>query len=71
MFNHRLVVHLRWTGANTPSVDIYRNGVRIVRVQNTGTYSDSLTDQGTYTFQVCEVGTGNCSNEVRVRFGGP
>jgi hypothetical protein len=66
MFNRRLVVHLRWTGATTPSVDIYRNGVRIARVQNSGTYSDTLIEHGTYTYQVCEAGTRNCSNEVTV-----
>jgi hypothetical protein len=71
MFNRRLVVHLSWTGATTPSVKIFRNGVRIARVENAGTYSDTLTEQGIYTYQVCEVGTGNCSNEVNVRFGGP
>src|SRR6266536_970025 len=64
-----LVVHLRWTGANTSSVKIFRNGALLARVPNTGSYTDTLTVHGTYTYQVCEVGTGNCSNEVRVIFG--
>jgi hypothetical protein len=64
-----LVVHLKWFGANTPRINIFRNGVRIARVQNTNTYTDTLTVQGDYTYQVCEAGTGNCSNEKRVRFG--
>jgi hypothetical protein len=64
-----LVVHLKWTGANTPKIDVFRNGVRIARVQNTNTYTDTLTVFGTYTYQVCEAGTGNCSNEKRVIFG--
>jgi Kelch motif protein len=69
--NRTLVVHLRWTGATTPYVNIFRNGVRIARVPNQpNTYADTLTVQGIYTYQVCEAGTGNCSNEVRVRFGG-
>ena len=38
-------------------------------VQNTNTYTDTLTVFGTYTYQVCEAGTGNCSNEKRVIFG--
>ena len=70
MFNRRLVVHLRWTGATTSSVDIFRNEVRIARVLNTGLYSDQLIERGTYTYQVCEVGTGNCSNRVTVVFAG-
>ena len=65
---HRKLVHLRWTGANSDSVNIYRNGVRIARVQNTGSYADLLTVHGIYTYEVCEPGTMNCSNEARVRF---
>jgi len=71
--NGREVVHLRWTGANSPRVNIYRNGVFLARVQNTGSYTDLLTVHGLYTYKVCEAGTMNCSNEVMVRFfrGGP
>jgi hypothetical protein len=69
--NRTLVVHLRWTGATTPYVNIFRNGVRIARVHNLpNIYADTLTVQGIYTYQVCEAGTRNCSNEVTVRFGG-
>src|SRR6266536_5192311 len=69
--NRSLVVHLAWTGATTASVKIFRNQVLIARVENTGSYSDTLTVHGIYTYQVCEARTGNCSNEVNVRFGGP
>src|SRR5438552_7383358 len=62
------VVRLRWTGANSPRVDIRRDGVKIATVQNTGSYTDVLTVHGVYTYQVCEAHTMNCSNEVRVRF---
>jgi len=62
------VVRLRWTGANSPRVDIRRDGVKIATVANTGSYTDVLTVHGIYTYQVCEAGTRNCSNEVRVRF---
>ncbi len=66
-----LLVHLRWKGTTTPSVNIYRNGVRIARVPNQPkSYADTLTVPGTYTYQVCEFGTGNCSNEVTVTFTG-
>ncbi len=63
----RVLVRLRWTGANTASVKIFRNGALLARVQNTGSYTDVLTEHGIFTYQVCEVGTGNCSNEKRVR----
>jgi hypothetical protein len=64
-----LAVRLRWKGTTTPSVNIYRNGVRIARVPNQPkSYADTLTVPGTYTYQVCEFGTSNCSNQVTVTF---
>jgi hypothetical protein len=64
-----LLVHLKWGGATSDNVDIYRNGVVIASVPNNGSYTDKLTEHGTYTYKVCEAGTGNCSNEVTVEFG--
>jgi hypothetical protein len=68
--NDRKVVRLTWTGGNTNRFDVYRDDVRIARVQNTNTYTDVLTNHGTFTYKVCEARTTNCSNEVTVRFGG-
>ncbi len=39
-------------------------------MQNTGFYSDLLTERRLYTYQACEALTRNCSNEVTVRFFG-
>jgi hypothetical protein len=67
------VADLVWTGANSADIDIYRNGVRISIVSNTGAYTDFINSHGgntSYTYKVCEHGTTNCSNEVTVRFGG-
>jgi hypothetical protein len=67
-------VDLSWTGAMSPNVDIYRDGVVIATVSNTGAYTDSIGVRGgnvRYTYKVCEAATQNCSNEVIVRFGGP
>jgi thermitase len=47
--------------------------VLIATVLNAGGfYTDHIgrTGRGTYTYRVCEAGTGNCSNQVTVRFGG-
>jgi hypothetical protein len=61
------LVKLRWMGATSPSVNIYRNEVRIARVPaNPGVYTDTLFSSGFFTYQVCEAGTRNCSNEVTV-----
>jgi hypothetical protein len=67
-------VDLAWRGATSTNVDIYRDGVVIGTVSNTGAYTDSIGVRGgnvRYTYKVCEAGTQTCSNEVTVRFGGP
>lgn len=61
---------LTWTGATTASVDIYRNGSVVATTQNDGQYTDAISGKGggTYTYQVCEAGTSNCSTESTVVF---
>ena len=65
-------VDLSWNGATSNNIDIYRNGVLIATVPNISGYTDHIRarGKGSYTYRVCEAGTQNCSNEVRVRFGG-
>jgi Kelch motif len=62
-----VLVRLMWTGARSPRVDIYRNGEPLARVDNTGTYTDVLTEHAFFTYKVCEGHSRNCSNEVTVR----
>lgn len=62
-----VLVRLMWTGANSPRVDIYRNGEPLARVDNTGTYTDTLTEHAFFTYKVCEGHSRNCSNEVTAR----
>jgi hypothetical protein len=70
----RHTVDLTWSPVTSPNIDIYRDGVVIATVPNTGSYKDFIGVRGgnvRYTYKVCEAGTSNCSNEVTVRFGGP
>jgi hypothetical protein len=67
-------VDLSWTGANSASIDIFRDAAVIATVPNNGSYKDFIGVRGgnvRYTYKVCEAGTSNCSNQVTVRFGGP
>jgi PKD repeat protein len=59
---------LRWDGSASSSVDIYRNGAKITTTINDGFYTDNITKRGhgSYTYQVCEGGTSNCSAKVTV-----
>ena len=69
--NGQLLVRLSWRGANSAQVDVYRDGAPVARVENNGgPYKDLLTRPGLYTYKVCEAHTTNCSNQVRVTFGG-
>jgi hypothetical protein len=70
----RHTVDLTWSPVTSANIDIYRNGVVIATVPNTGSYKDFIGVRGgnaRYTYKVCEAGTQNCSNQVTVRFGGP
>lgn len=61
---------LRWSGATSSKVDIYRNGSRIASVSNTGSYTDQLARRatGTFRYKVCVAGAKDCSNEASVSF---
>ena len=63
-------VRLRWSGATSTNIDVYRNGAVVATVPNTGTYTDSTGDTGRarYTYKVCAAGTSTCSNDVIVTF---
>jgi len=63
-------VDLAWSGAATTSVDVYRDGVKVLTTANTGRATDSLNAKGTatYTYRLCEVGSAACSNTVTVAF---
>ena len=63
-------VRLTWSGASSTDIDVYRDGMPIVRTANTGSYTDSTGETGRarYKYQVCEAGTSTCSNNARARF---
>jgi hypothetical protein len=63
-------VNLAWLGATSTSVDIYRNGTRILTTPNDGAQTDFLNSRGsgTYTYKVCQAGTSTCSSSVTVTF---
>ena len=61
---------LRWSGATTTNVDVWRNGVLTATTANDGLYADKIGKKvtGTYNYKVCEAGTTTCSNEVTIPF---
>jgi hypothetical protein len=56
-------VLLTWTNVSWPSVDVYRNSVKIKNTRNDGSTSDMVPSRGTYDYKICEPGsTTVCSN---------
>jgi hypothetical protein len=47
-------------------VYVYRNGSRIAKTPNDGSYTDSLRSSGTYSYQICQTNGTACSNTVTV-----
>ena len=62
---------LRWSGATSSRIDVYRNGVKLANVtENDGkhTVTKKTTAAATYVLKVCESNTSVCSNEVTLVF---
>ncbi len=64
------IAQVRWSGATTASVDIYRNGSLLTTTANDGAYNDRMrSTSGSFTYQVCNQGsTSDCSDSVSVNF---
>jgi hypothetical protein len=63
-------VDLRWTGATTTSVDVFRDGVKVITTPNDGAHLDTIAGQGagTLIYKVCEAGSSTCSIAGAVTF---
>jgi hypothetical protein len=62
-------VQLTWSPADGGDVNVLRNGAVRRTVPDNGKFNDNLgTMTGTFTYQVCETDSGDCSNEVDVTF---
>ncbi|HSU85312.1 MAG TPA: hypothetical protein VLI42_01140 [Chthoniobacterales bacterium] len=67
--NSKNQVQLTWTPADGGQVNVLRNGVTIQTTADDGKTNDNLgTMTGTFTYQVCETDSGDCSNTVNVTF---
>jgi hypothetical protein len=63
-------VDLSWSGATSSSVDVFRNGGKVMTTTNDGFEIDQINSKGgaSYTYQLCEAGTSTCSDQVTVTF---
>ena len=63
-------VDLTWRGTTASSIDVYRNGTLVKTGPNDGAETDAINAKGagTYSYRVCEAGTGVCSATVVASF---
>jgi serine protease len=65
-------VDLRWSGATSSGVDIYRDGAILALAvpNNPQPFTDNTNQKGpaTFIYHVCNAGTETCSNNVTVNF---
>ena len=66
--NGKNQVQLSWTPSDGGSVNLLRNAVVIQTTADDGKTNDNVRTNGTFTYQVCETDSGDCSNEVDVVF---
>lgn len=61
---------LTWSGIRGSTVDVYRNGSRLLTTQNDGRYVNVRRSLGriSYTYKTCQRGTNTCSRSVTVSF---
>jgi serine protease len=66
--NGQQKVDLTWSGPNGASLDVYRDGIKIVTVSTAG-YTDTVSKApGSYTYKVCGSSFPSCPNQVSVGF---
>jgi len=67
---NRGFVDLTWSGASATNVDIYVNGSLNTTTANDGAWTHNVgrKPSGTYSYQVCDAGSSNCSDSVSVTF---
>jgi hypothetical protein len=65
--NGKSRVNLSWSPADGGQVNVLRNGRTVKMTADDGSARDKLGARtGTFTYQVCETDSGDCSNEVEV-----
>jgi hypothetical protein len=61
------LVQLKWSPADGGNVNVLRNGAVVGTVPDDGHARNNIgTHTGSFTYQVCETDSGDCSNEVTV-----
>lgn len=68
-FNGKVMAVLKWSGAETSNVDIYRDGKLVARTPNSGIHIDKslLKSVKKMAYRLCEQGSTHCSGDVALK----
>lgn len=63
-------VDLTWSGFAARTVDVFRDGTKVITTPNDGAFTDKPGTKaaGSYTYRVCVTGTSVCSAGTRIAF---
>jgi hypothetical protein len=66
----KAIVNLTWSGASGSTVDIYRNGTKLITTANDGFYQHQtgLKGSGSIQYTLCNAGSTDCSSTITVPY---
>ncbi|HEU4693836.1 MAG TPA: Ig-like domain-containing protein [Vicinamibacterales bacterium] len=60
----KALLQWRWPTQRGKKIDVYRDGMRLTRTSNDGSYTDSVRGTGPFNYRICVAWTSICSNVV-------
>jgi hypothetical protein len=63
---NKVLLQWRWPTQRGKAIDVYRDGRKLTRTNNDGSYTDSVRGTGPYHYRICVAWTSTCSNILTV-----
>jgi hypothetical protein len=60
----KVLLQWKWPTSRGKAIDIYRDGRKLTRTTNDGSYTDSVSGTGPFNYRICVAWTSVCSNVV-------
>ena len=63
---NKVLLQWKWPTQRGKAIDVYRDGTKLTRTNNDGSYTDSVRGTGPYNYRICVAWTSTCSNILTV-----